>query len=181
MTDSQFFDGPPTALEVRRYEFDAALRGYDRGQVDAFRDVLADELERLALVLQARDEELRLLRQRLEALTARDGGDDGEPRRGPVDPQRGGDALGEAAQVLRDAHREAQLVVREAREEADRQLDALRAERLRIQSDVHALWHARRSELARLRHALERQLVEISIAESEPMPNVLTGSTGGSA
>lgn len=175
MTDSQFFDGPPTALEVRRYEFDAVLRGYDRAQVDAFRDVLADELERLARVVQARDEELRLLRQELGARSASDAAAAASSTDEARLPHDGADGL------VRDAHREAQLVLREARAEADRQLDAVRAERQRIQSEVHALWHARRNELARMRHALERQLVEISIAESEPMPNVLAGPAGGAA
>ena len=175
MTDSQFFDGPPTALEVRRYAFDAALRGYDRGQVDAFRDVLADELERLARVVQARDEELRLLRLELASRTAPHGTASGEVS------DSAHASTGAVEQAVRDAHREAQLVLREARAEADRQLDAVRAERQRIQSEVHALWHARRNELARMRHALERQLVEISIAENEPMPSVLSGPAGGAA
>lgn len=175
MSESQFFDGPPTALEVRRYEFDAALRGYDRGQVDAFREVLADELERLARVVQARDEELRLLRNDHGAVQAH-----AELLRAQLaTAQRSPMEVTE--QAIGDAQREAQRIVRDARAEADRLLESVRSERQRVQAEVHALWHARRSELTRLRHSLERQLVEISIAEAEPVPNVMSGSSGGGA
>ena len=36
-----------TPLDVRRYEFGKALRGYDPERVDQFREQVAEELERL--------------------------------------------------------------------------------------------------------------------------------------
>ena len=37
-----------TPLDVRRYDFGSALRGYDKARVDQFREQVAVELERLA-------------------------------------------------------------------------------------------------------------------------------------
>ena len=37
-----------TPLDVRRYEFGKALRGYDPERVDQFREQVAEELERLS-------------------------------------------------------------------------------------------------------------------------------------
>ncbi len=36
-----------TPLDVRRTDFPASLRGYDKARVDEFRDRVANELERL--------------------------------------------------------------------------------------------------------------------------------------
>ena len=44
-----------TPLDVRRTDFPAALRGYDKARVDEFRDRVANELERLTRVNQELD------------------------------------------------------------------------------------------------------------------------------
>ena len=36
-----------TAVDVRRYEFQTVMRGYDRERVDQFKNQVADEMERL--------------------------------------------------------------------------------------------------------------------------------------
>jgi len=56
-----------TPLDVRRYEFGKALRGYDPERVNQFRDQVAEELERLRGELddaeRARAEQAELLRE----------------------------------------------------------------------------------------------------------------------
>ena len=44
MTDEAFYLTP---LDIRRYDFGSALRGYDRVRVDHFREQAANEVERL--------------------------------------------------------------------------------------------------------------------------------------
>jgi len=44
MTDESFHLTP---LDIRRYDFGSALRGYDKARVDQFRDQVAQEVERL--------------------------------------------------------------------------------------------------------------------------------------
>ena len=158
MTDDAFH---LTALDVRRYDFGNALRGYDRARVDQFRDQVAEELERLTranqdLELKARNflEQLKSFRDRDKALN---------------------DALVSAQQlrgeIREQAEREAQLIVREARAEADKGLHQVRDDIRRAEEELQQLWRARRNYLSQLRNQLERQLSELSNAESEPQPS----------
>lgn len=157
MTDDAFH---LTALDVRRYDFGNALRGYDRARVDQFRDQLAEELERLARVNQELETKARNFHEQLKAFRERD------------------KALNEAlvsAQQLRgeirqQAEREAQLIVREAQAEAAQSVQKVREDVRRAEEELQQLWRARRSYLAQLRHHLERQLTELHAAEEEPIP-----------
>ncbi len=156
-----------TALDARRYDFGNALRGYDRARVDQFRDQVAEELERLSRANQELDLKARNFHEQLKAFRERD------------------KALNEAlvsAQQLRgeirqQAEREAQLIVREANAEAERQLQHVQNEVRRAEDELQTLWRARRTYLTQLRHHLERQLGELSAAESEPVPSF--GQTRG--
>ncbi len=140
-----------TPLDVRRAEFPAALRGYDRARVDEFRDRVANELERLTRLNQELDNKAKGFHEQLRAFRERD------------------KALNEAlvsAQQLRaetreQAEREAQLVLREARAEGGRLVDAARAEIRRLAGEIESLERARRAYLAQLRALVARQLAEI--------------------
>lgn len=157
MTDDAFH---LTALDVRRYDFGNALRGYDRARVDQFRDQVAEELERLSRANQELDAKARSFHEQLRAFRDRD------------------KALNEAlvsAQQLRgeirqQAEREALLIVREAQAEADKSLQLVREDVRRAEEELQQLWRARRAYLAQLRNHLERQLNELQAAEDEPVP-----------
>ena len=157
MTDDAFH---LTALDVRRYDFGNALRGYDRARVDQFRDQIAEELERLARVNQELETKARNFHEQLKAFRERD------------------KALNEAlvsAQQLRgeirqQAEREAQLIVREAQAAAAQSVQKVREDVRRAEEELQQLWRARRSYLAQLRHHLERQLTELHVAEEAPIP-----------
>lgn len=141
-----------TPLDVRRYEFATALRGYDKQRVDQFREQVADELERLTRVNADLDAKARVAHEQLKTFRERD------------------KALSEAlvsAQQLRgeireQAERESDLIIREARAQADRLVDEAHAEVRRIQLELDTLERARRSYLAQLRSLAERQLAEVS-------------------
>jgi DivIVA domain-containing protein len=150
-----------TPLDVRRYDFGSALRGYDKARVDQFRDQVAEELERLARLTADLEGKARSFHEQLRAFRERD------------------KALNEAlvsAQQLRgeirdQADREAQLLVREARAEGDRVIDEARAEVRRMQADVDALDRMKRSYMAQLRALMTRQLMELEAAE-QTMPDM---------
>jgi DivIVA domain-containing protein len=152
-----------TALDVRRYDFGNALRGYDRARVDQFRAQVADELERLARVTQELEAKARNFHEQLKAFRERD------------------KALNEAlvsAQQLRgeirgQAEREGQLVLREARNESDKIIEQARAEARRIDAELQALWRSRRTYLAQLRVLIERQTAELEAAEAAQAPEGL--------
>jgi DivIVA domain-containing protein len=147
-----------TPLDVRRYDFGKALRGYDPERVNQFRDQVAEELERLTRVNQDLDNKARGFHEQLRAFRERD------------------KAINEAlvsAQQLRgeireQAEKEGQLVIREARAQAEALIDEARSEVRRIEDQLAALDRARRAYLAQLRVLIERQLSEVTAAEQAP-------------
>ena len=157
MTDEAFHLTP---VDVRRYDFGSALRGYDKTRVDQFRDQVADELERLGRVAQDLEAKAKGFHEQLRAFRERD--------------KALNDALISAQQLraeTRDqADREAQLILREARAEGERLLDAARAEVRKLQADVDALERARRAYLAQMRTLAERHLAELQAAEGAEAP-----------
>ncbi len=157
MTDDAFH---LTALDVRRYDFGNALRGYDRTRVDQFRDQVAEELERLSRANQELDQKARNFHEQLKSFRERD--------------KALNDALVSAQQlrgeIREQAEREALLIVREARSEADTSLGQVRDEIRRAEEELQQLWRTRRGYLAQLRNQVERQLSELVASESEPAP-----------
>ncbi len=147
-----------TPLDIRRFDFGSALRGYDKARVDQFRDQVANEVEylqRQVTDLEAKakgfHEQLRAFRERDKALN---------------------EALVSAQQLraeIRDqAEREGQLVVREARADGERILEQVRAEVRKVEGDLEMLVRQRRAYLAQLRGMVERQLADIEAAEASP-------------
>jgi DivIVA domain-containing protein len=151
-----------TPLDVRRYEFGKALRGYDPERVNQFRDQVAEELERLSRLNQDLDAKARGFHEQLRAFRERD------------------KAINEAlisAQQLRNeireqADKEAALVLREARADAERIVDEARSEIRRLQDQLESLERSRRSYLAQLRMVAERQLSDIVAAEQGQISDI---------
>jgi cell division septum initiation protein DivIVA len=151
-----------TALDARRYDFGRSLRGYDPERVEQFRTQVAEELERLSRVNAELEQKARGFHEQLRAFRERD------------------KALNEAlvsAQQLREdirsqAEREAELIVREARAEAEKEVEQFRAEIRRLEDHLLGLDRGRRAFVAQVRAACERQLAELSVAESSPAPGI---------
>jgi DivIVA domain-containing protein len=141
-----------TPLDVRRYEFGTAFRGYDRERVDQFREQVAEEMERLARLNQDLDTKARGFHEQLRAFRDRD--------------KALNDALVSAQQLRNEmreqAEKEAELMLREARVEAERLIDEARAEVRRIEDQVAAIQRTQRSYVAQLRALAERHLAEVS-------------------
>ena len=160
-----------TPLDVRRYEFGKALRGYDPERVDQFREQVAEELERLSRLNQDLDAKARGFHEQLRAFRERD------------------KAINEAlvsAQQLRgeireQADKEAQLIIREAKAEGEKMIEEARAEIRRMEDQLASLDRARRAYLAQVRTLVERQLSEISAAEQTPMAQSGDGTAGSPA
>jgi DivIVA domain-containing protein len=153
MTDEAF---RLTSLDVRRWDFGSALRGYDKARVDDLREQVADELERLARANQELDAKARGFHEQLRAFRERD--------------KALNDALVTAQQLRAEtreqADREAQLILREARAEAERIVDAARGEARRIASEIDALERSRRAFIAQMRAFIDKQVAELDAAEA---------------
>src|SRR5215813_13487362 len=118
-----------TPLDVRRYEFGKAIRGYDPERVNQFRDQVAEELERLSRLNQELEAKARGFHEQLRAFRERD--------------KAINEALVSAQQLRGDireqADKEAQLILREARADADRLIDEARGEIRRMEEQLAAL------------------------------------------
>ena len=149
-----------TPVDVRRYDFGTAMRGYDRARVDQFRDQVADELERLTRAVNDLDGKSRAMAEQLKVYRERD------------------KALNEAlisAQQIREemkqqAQREADLMMREAQAKAAEMHEDSRAQMAGLRADIDALDRARRGYLAQLRALAERHLSEVDALEQIPSP-----------
>lgn len=153
MTDELFHLTP---LDVRRYEFGRALRGYDPARVDQFRDQVAEEMDRLIRQNQELEVKARTLHDQLKSYREREGSIN--------------DALVTAQQLRAEmrtqAEREAQVTLREAQLQAESILSGAQNDIRRIEDELAALERFRRNYLTQLRVFVERQLSEITAAEA---------------
>jgi DivIVA domain-containing protein len=148
-----------TSLDVRRFDFGRALRGYSPEKVEQFREQIAEELDRLGRVNADLDTKARSFHEQLRAFRERD------------------KALNEAlvsAQQLRaetreQAEREAQLLLKEAQAEGERLIEAAKSEVRRMEAELDSLDRSRRTYLAQMRALLARQLSEVEASESSPV------------
>ncbi|MGH7667927.1 MAG: DivIVA domain-containing protein, partial [Gemmatimonadaceae bacterium] len=144
-----------TPLDVRRYDFGRALRGYDPERVDQFREQVAEELERLTRLNQELEAKAKGFHEQLRAFRERD--------------KALNDALVSAQQlrseIAEQANREGQLVVREARAEGDRVLDQARSDLRQLEHQLVTLQRARRAYVAQFRALIDRQLAELTAAD----------------
>jgi len=144
-----------TPLDIRRFDFGSALRGYDKSRVDEFREQVAAEVEYLMKQVTELEGKARGFHEQLRAFRERD------------------KALNEAlvsaqqlrAEVREQAEREAQLVIREARVEADRLIDSARADVRKLDAERESLARRRQAFITHMRIAVERQLAELMAAE----------------
>jgi DivIVA domain-containing protein len=147
-----------TPLDVRRYDFGRALRGYSPARVDQFRDQVAEEMERLTRINQDLDAKARSFHEQLRHFREKD--------------KAMNDALISAQQLrgeLREqAEKEAQLVVREAQAEGERILEEARAGVRRMQEELDSLDRSRRTYLAQMRTLIARQLSEVEASDTTP-------------
>jgi DivIVA domain-containing protein len=152
MKDEAFHLSP---LDIRRFDFGNALRGYDKSRVDEFRDQVAAEVEYLHKQCVELETKAKGFHEQLRAFRERD------------------KALNEAlisAQQLRgeireQADREAKLILREAQAEGEKLLEEARSQVRSVQAELDALMRTRRAFLVQLRAVAQRQLAELDAAE----------------
>jgi DivIVA domain-containing protein len=146
-----------TAVDVRRYDFGTAMRGYDRARVDQFKEQVADELERLTKLNQELDDKARGFHEQLRAFRERD--------------RALNDALISAQELRADmktqASGEAGLIIREAHAEALRIAESARTEVASLRLELEGLERSRRAYLAQIKIFAERHLAEVAAAEAQ--------------
>jgi len=158
-------------LDVRRYDFGRAFRGYNPARVDQFRDQVAEEMERLTRINQDLDAKARSFHEQLRAFRDRD--------------KALNDALVSAQQlrgeVREQAEREAQLILREAQAEGERIIEGAKADVRRMEEVLDNLDRSRRTYLAQMRTLIARQLSEVEASDSHVVANTLRGAGSNSS
>jgi len=135
-----------TPMDMRQQQFTVrAFRGFDRHEVEAFLDDVAEDYEQLL-------KENLLLKEQVEALEERSRGVEERERmiqETLITTQR-------LAEEMKDsAKREATLLVREAELQGDKFLEEARAEEAKIQAEILALKRTRRQLAEGLRVTLD--------------------------
>ena len=140
-----------TPLDLRQQKFKSAMRGYDRGEVDALLTEVADDYE--GAIREA--DRLRQEVARLEDLLAEHRSEEKSLKNTLVSAQRLADEMRETAdrdaqRVMRDAEARADLLVQKAQsrhEDLQREIDGLRARRRETETSVEAIINALKNTL----------------------------------
>ena len=170
MTDETF---RLTALDVRRYDFGTALRGYDKARVEQFREQVAAELERLARLAQDLDQKAKNFHEQLRAFRERDRAlNEALISAQQLRAETREAADREAELIRREARLEAERLTREAQEAAQREAERMRGELRRLEDEIANLDRVHRTYVAQLRLLAERQLAELSASEATTLPAV---------
>ncbi len=149
-----------TPLDLRQQKFKTAMRGYDRGEVDALLAEVADDYEGAI----RETDRLRQEVTRLEDLLAGHRLEEKSLKNTLVSAQRLADDMRDAAEldgqrVVRDAEARADLLVQKAQarfEELQREIDALRTRRRDTETSVEAIINALKNTLDFVREQDQR-------------------------
>ena len=140
-----------TPLDLRQQKFKSAMRGYDRGEVDALLSEVADDYEGAL-----RDaDRLRQDVARLESALAEHRSEEKSLRNTLVSAQRVADEMREsaerdAARMIHEAETRADMLIQKAQarlEDLQREIEGLRARRRETETSVEAVINALKNTL----------------------------------
>jgi DivIVA domain-containing protein len=144
-----------TPNDVRGQQFTRTMRGYDRFEVESFRDRVADELDRLLRERLQTEERMRNAQEQLRAFRERE--------------RALNDALIAAQQLRAEAKqaadRESDMVVREARAEGERLVERARGDERLVRERAETAARQFSTYVAAFRALLERQMAELDVLE----------------
>ena len=141
-----------TPLDLRQQRFNTVMRGYDRGEVTAFLNEVADDYEN---ALREADR-LRQEVAKLEAVLAEHRGQERNLRNTLLTAQKMADevkdqATAEAERVIKEAESRADLIVQKSQgriEDVQREIEGMRAKRREVEEGVEALVKSLQGTLA---------------------------------
>ena len=132
-----------TPLDLRQQRFKTVMRGYDRGEVQAFMLEVADDYENAL----RENDKLRQDVAKLDAVLAEHRGQERNLRNTLLTAQKHADDVKEHAQteaglIVREAEGQRDLLLQKAQtrlEDVQREIDALRHKRREVENDIEAL------------------------------------------
>jgi cell division initiation protein len=132
-----------TPLDLRQQRFKTVMRGYDRGEVQAFMLSVADDYENAL----RENDKLRQDVAKLDAVLAEHRGQERNLRNTLLTAQKLADEIKENANteaglVVREAEGQRDLILQKAQarlEDVQREIDGLRMKRREVENDIEAL------------------------------------------
>lgn len=132
-----------TPLDLRQQRFKTVMRGYDRGEVQAFLLEAADDYENAL----RENDKLRQDLAKLDAVIGEHRGQERNLRNTLLTAQKLGDEMKESAQkeaglIIREAEGQRDLILQKAQarlEDVQREIDALRLKRREVENDIEGL------------------------------------------
>jgi len=132
-----------TPLDLRQQRFQTVMRGYDRGEVTAFLNEVADDYENAL----RESERLRQEVTKLEAVLAEHRGQERNLRNTLLTAQKMADeikdnATAEAERILREAEGRADLIVQKSQvriEDVQREIEGMKSKRKEVESGIESL------------------------------------------
>jgi len=132
-----------TPMDLRQQRFKTVMRGYDRGEVQAFMLEVADDYENAL----RENDKLRQDVTRLDAALAEHRGQERNLRNTLLTAQKHADDIREHAQaeaglVIREAEGQRDLLLQKAHarlEDVQREIDSLRMKRREVENDIEAM------------------------------------------
>jgi cell division initiation protein len=169
-----------TPLDLRQQRFKTVMRGYDRGEVQAFLLEAADDYENAL----RENDKLRQDVAKLDAALGEHRGQERNLRNTLLTAQRLADEVKENAQtqaglILRDAEGQRDLLLQKAQarlEDVQREIEGLRMKRREVENDIEALVRTLNTTLEFIRDQDARSRDE-RILLHRPRPAELPAST----
>ena len=132
-----------TPLDLRQQRFKTVMRGYDRGEVQAFMLEVADDYENAL----RENDKLRQEVTKLDAVLSEHRGQERNLRNTLLSAQKMADEIKEqadkqAAIILKEAEGRADLLLQKGQmrvDEVQREIDSLRMKRREVENDIEAL------------------------------------------
>jgi cell division initiation protein len=169
-----------TPLDLRQQRFQTVMRGYDRGEVQAFLLEVADDYENAL----RENDKLRQDVAKLDAVLGEHRGQERNLRNTLLTAQKLADEIKEqannqAALIIREAEGRADLLLQKTQgrlEDMTREIDALRMKRREVENDVESLIKTLTNTLEFIRDQDQRARDERVLlhrpraTESGPMP-----------
>ena len=155
-------------LEISQREFARRFRGFDPGEVRAFLEEVASEMEELMRESRLRDERIRQLEEQVATLAEREGA----LRTTLMTAQK------MTEEIKENAKREADLVRKEAELNAEKILESAHGKLAQVQADIADLERQKSLFRAKLRALLKVHLELLDFEATVETPSPEPGSGG---
>ncbi len=146
-------------LDIRKHEFQRVMRGYDRDEVDAFMEKVAEDFEALVVEVDRLNKEVLQTKTQLH--------DYQEIERTLKHALKSAEAS--VQQTLENARRQAEITLREADVQADKTLHDAKTKLANLKNELLLVRAQKDSFARRLRHLLESQLELIGVLEMDDL------------